>query len=478
MRTMLQPLHIAKLAAVWLAVTGASVLSGALVAGRVDTWLGQTFSLLLLAAVVGAAFFMIFAQLGSSAVVVWPLGAVIGYAIVELPRSHPIITFDRIWIGGMLAYIAFGRSLLARAPASRLLFFSMIWLGVSFGVRSFVTSAGTTGPVAIWIDAIILPIILFVACERFSVSRERLQRLAASLMVAGGILGGIGIAERIWGFQLATLTGGSIRFDAAVDQTRVSGPYPAPEPYALALIICLAATLYWIQARGRGAYMWGLIFAALEVGGITLSLFRAAWLGAIVMAIASFGIRPRRYGRLFAVVGLALALALAATSQLEQNKTFSTRTRNTDNIYGRLATYEQGIQIFRGAPLFGVGVDQYKAVAEKRTPVAVSNVESVTFPHSSYIGLLAEQGLVGFLPFLFVSFAVWRVIRALGRVSTTDEVGVLTGTLAGAAIGYLIMSLTLTMLPYEPSNAFFAALLGAACGRLDSLSSDEQRHLR
>jgi hypothetical protein len=37
-------------------------------------------------------------------------------------------------------------------------------------------------------------------------------------------------------------------------------------------------------------------------------------------------------------------------------------------------------------------------------------------------------------------------------------------------IAYLIMSLTLTMLPYEPSNAFFAAFLGAASARVDTLA--------
>ena len=44
--------------------------------------------------------------------------------------------------------------------------------------------------------------------------------------------------------------------------------------------------------------------------------------------------------------------------------------------------------------------------------------------------------------------------------------------MAGAAAGYLIMSLTLTMLPYEPSNAFFAALLGVTVGRLDIRSAE------
>jgi O-antigen ligase len=100
----------------------------------------------------------------------------------------------------------------------------------------------------------------------------------------------------------------------------------------------------------------------------------------------------------------------------------------------------------------------------------VADVESVTYPHNSYIGLLAEQGLVGLLPLLVVSYAVWRLIRDLRRASSRHEDVVLGATLTGAATAFLIMSLTLTMLPYEPSNTFFAALLGAASARLDSLT--------
>jgi hypothetical protein len=37
------------------------------------------------------------------------------------------------------------------------------------------------------------------------------------------------------------------------------------------------------------------------------------------------------------------------------------------------------------------------------------------------------------------------------------------------------MSLTLTMLPYEPSNAFFAAFLGMTVGRLDVRSAEAGR---
>jgi O-antigen ligase len=460
-----------KLVAPWVFVAAASALAGAAASGRMEIWLGRTPTLLLLAMVVGSTFFVLFAFLGPPVVVVWPIAATFGY-LIQLPRDHPIITFDRLWIGGMLAYIIVERRKVERTPATRMLLFALTWLIVSFGLRAVATQAGTGGPVATWVNAILLPPILFVASERYCLGgRGRVRRLAASLMIAGGILGGIGVAQRIWGFEFATLTGGSVRFDAAVDQTRVSGPYSAPEPFALTLIICFAATLYWIQSRRRGsAYWWAVVIAGLELVAIGFSLFRAAWIGAILVVIASFGIRPGRLGRTFAVTSLVAVVGLAAAAQLEQNKTFATRATNTDNIYGRLATYEQGIQIFRSAPVIGIGVDQYHRVSEEREPTVVADVESVTYPHNSYIGLLAEQGLVGFLPLLIVSYAVWRVIRDLRRASSRHEDVVLGATLTGAATAFLIMSLTLTMLPYEPSNTFFAALLGAASARLDSLT--------
>jgi O-antigen ligase len=460
-----------RLLAPWVIVAATSALAGAAASGRTEIWLGRTPSLLLLAMVVGGTFFVLFAFLGPLVVVVWPIAATFGY-LVQLPKDHPIITFDRLWIGGMLAYIMVERRRVERTPATRILLFALIWLVVSFGLRAVATEAGTAGPVATWVNAILLPPILFVASERYCLGgRGRVMRLAASLMIAGGILGGLGVAQRIWGFEFATLTGGSVRFDAVVDETRVSGPYPAPEPFALTLIICFAATLYWIQTRRRGStYWWAVLIAGLELAAIGFSLFRAAWIGAILVVIASFGIRPGRLGRTFAVASLVALVGLAAAAQLEQNKTFAARAKNTDNIYGRLATYEQGIQIFRSAPVFGIGVDQYHRVSEEREPAVVANVESITYPHNSYIGLLAEQGLVGFLPLLVVSYAVWRLVRDLRRASSRHEDVVLGATLTGAATAFLIMSVTLTMLPYEPSNTFFAALLGAASARLDSLT--------
>ena len=475
MRTVAQhPLSAVRLAAQGLGLIVAAVVSGVLAAGEADAWLGRKPALLLLVALVGGTFLVAFSFLGSAAVLIWPVAATGGY-LLELPRSHPVITFDRVWIGGLLAYIALTPRRTVRTAATRLLLFALVWLAVSFGVRAIWTDTSVTGPAKTWVDAIVLPTILFVACERYSLlGAGRVRRLAGSLMVAGGILGAIGLAERIFGFELASLTGGTARYDALLDTTRISGPYPAPEPYALVLIVCFAATLYWLFARvTQRGYGWGLTFAALQLIGIGLALFRAGWIAALLVGVATFGFRPGRFGRGFAVTALAVVLALAVTAQLQSTNTVGERLHNTNNIDVRLATYKQGFEMFRSAPLFGIGVDQYHVVAKARPPETVSGVQSVTWPHSSFVGLLAEQGIVGFFPMVLLSYAMWRFLRGLREASFRgrDET-LLLGTVTGAVLGYLIMSVTLTMLPYEPSNAFFAALLGAASGRLDAVAHE------
>jgi O-antigen ligase len=453
----------------WLSVLFVALLIAATVSGETERRLGHQSALLLLALLLAASVWVIFASLGSAALVAWAPLAVACYLLVRYPRTHPVITFDRVWVVGLLGYILLAPRRAASAPISRFMKFGLGLFIAAFGIRAISASKSISDvPFELWIDSVVLPSIVFVAATRYSTTRERTQRLAASLMIAGGLLGAIGIGERIVGFELASLSGGEVRYDELIGITRVSGVYAVPEPYALSLIICFAATLYWLQVRGRGPYIWGILMAALEVGGIAFSYFRAAWIAALLVIIGSFGIRPRRFGRTVAVATVVGVLALSGTTQLEsRNKAFEARTSNTSNIYGRLATYNQGLELFKSAPLTGVGISQYSTVTQERTPVVFHDVKSVLGPHSSFNAVLAEQGLFGFVPLMLLAAGIWLVIRRLRAVAVTSEEAVLAGSIAGAAAGYLIMSLTLTMLPYEPSNAFFAAFLGMAVGRLD-----------
>jgi O-antigen ligase len=127
--------------------------------------------------------------------------------------------------------------------------------------------------------------------------------------------------------------------------------------------------------------------------------------------------------------------------------------------------------MFASHPLTGVGVTQYHNVADELEPRVVHGVESVTFPHSSFIFVLAEQGLVGFIPLLVLTFATWRLLRA-GRLARAPDSIILGPTAMGAGLAYLVMSVTLTMITYGSSNSFFAMILGLVAGSLDGDNSE------
>jgi hypothetical protein len=425
-----------------------------------------------LAAVV-AALLLVFAELRLTALWLWAPLAVLAY---PLAGQNVNVTFGRVWIVGMLALVLILPAVRTTSRASSRLLWGLGALAVVLGIRTVLTT-GTTADLGygmrVWIDSILLPLILFVVVRRAVTVREgAAERIALALMIAGLLLALMGIGERMFGFQLgSSLRGASLFFDQGIGQVRVSGPYESPAPYGLALVLCLAATIYWLLMRRRApeTYLAVLPIVSLDVLAIFFNFFRVGWITAVVVIVAALGLRPRRFGRVAATVAVAAAVIGLGFTQLQSVPGVSDRINNTQNLFARLGAYEQGIEIFKQRPIFGVGANRYHDVASRLPFVRVSGVESVPDAHSSFIQTLAEYGIVGFTVLLLAFLAIWRLVREFRRRSLLHADAVLGGALTGAALAYLLYSLTLGMLPYGPSNQFFAAMLGLAAGRLDRL---------
>lgn len=431
---------------------------------------GGPIPTLVAAALCGLALFFIVGRLGNLAIGVWAVLSVVAYPFLRYPSTHPLVTFDRAWIAASLALIVLKRDWCATSSPSRRLVVALAWLTATFALRAFVThSSPDTSALGIWVDALVLPLILFSVTRRLVTTPGRCRQLAGAMTIAGVVLGAIGIAERVAGFELASRSGAVAKFDAAVGLVRISGPYPYAEMFGLVLLCCFAATLYWIQATGASALVLGGLAASIESAAVAITLFRSAWLGLVIVVIAAFGLRPRRFRRLIGACAVVAAGLFVFSGSLEANQTFETRASNTSNVNSRFATYRQGLTIWGSAPLFGVGITEYTTAAGAHPAERVDGTPSVPYPHSSYVWMLAEEGLVGFLPLVACTLAAWGALRALRRRAEGRDDVLLAAAASGAAGAYLLMSLTLTMLPYGPSNAFFALLLGAVCGRLDAI---------
>lgn len=420
----------------------------------------------------GVALMLVFAHAGLRALWLWPALGVLAYPLANHLPGGKYVSFDRIWIGGMVALLFSQPEVRGHVRASRRLFAALALLTVVLGVRAIGTPAASLLPVRVWFDSLVLPLILFALVRRAVATDPRVtEQVAFSVMVAGALLAVIGIAEHFLGFELASLSGSQVRFDPSIGLVRISGPYDAPETYGLTLIVCLAATMYWLLSRRRKqeARLAGLAIVSLEVLAIFFTYFRVGWGSALLVVVAALGLRPRRYGRATVTAVVAALVVVPVFVQLEAAPAVSQRVQNTDNIYTRLATYRQGWEIFKMAPVAGVGAQQYTAVANT-LPIAYSHGSgSQPYPHSSFFEVLSEDGIVGFVPFMIALLAILGLIRALNRAARTETDGVLAAVVIGASVSYLIYSLSLTMLPYSASNEMFAIVLGMAAGRLDSL---------
>ena len=342
----------------YLAVASLCAVFGAMIAGKVDAFLGAKLPLVLLAVAAAAALFVAFAHLGFAALMAWPVLSAVAYPFVRVPAGNPVITFDRVWIGGLVAAVALGVRDLRRAQASRSFLLALLLLTVAYGVRSLSggASAGESGGSSLWIDAIVLPAIVFLVTTRFATTRQRCEQIGGALTIGGAALALIGVLESLFGFSLVAYSHGQVRHESELGVIRISGPYPLPEPYALSLVICLAACLYWTQTRSGKARLIGIAIAAVDLVAIGLTLFRAAWIAAALVIVASLGLRPKRFARALLLAGAIAALAFGASTQLAARGGLGQRVHNSGNIWGRFATYEQGLEIFRSAPLWGVGV--------------------------------------------------------------------------------------------------------------------------
>jgi O-antigen ligase len=425
----------------------------------------------------GTAVAICIGRLGAVGVGIWALVSGLANPYVRYPLEHPYFTFDRVWLIGIGASLLLISTDIKWSRTARNLTVAMGVFCAVYGVLSFISAAatGTIGPIETWIDAILLPSVLFVVTARLVTTVEQVRRLAAAVVAGGVVISAIAIAEALFGFELATRIGSTLRLDASTGVIRVSGPYPVPEVLGLVLLICLAMTLYWMQAKGRAWYLLGGVAATIQLIAIALTLFRAAWIGAILIVIAALAIRPGRVGRLATVATVASIALFVAFSFLGQVPVFASRVTSDAamaNVYIRVAINIQSLELFDQSPLVGVGADQYTAAASAHLPAMWAGVTAVPYSHNSYLGLLAEQGLLGFIPFLAVTLLAIRAIREVGRLGGVRDDILMGACAAGAGLAYLVMSLTLTMLPYGSSNTFLALLLGVVCGRLNARASE------
>ena len=413
-----------------------------------------------------------FGAVPKSALLVWvALGPAL-FPFVRYPvTSKSIVTFDRVWVLGLglLSFAAItDLSSASRYTRSAIHWFAALSL-VVLGRALLGSAAGNSGS-TIWVDAFLIPLVVLLLVRSAVDTREYADRILLALGVGGAIAALLAVAETVMGFSLATYSGGLARADLEAGVVRAAGPYDVPEVFVAVVLTTLAATLCWALRRGQRSYPVAGVLIFIQVSGIFLSYFRTGWAAALLLIVGSLAIRKGRSQRGVAIAIVALALVAVLGGQIAQSdQAVSTRLNNSNNTYGRIAAYQQGLMIVEGSPLVGVGVGGYHTTAESMAPVWFNGVRGVTYPHNTFLQILAEAGILGLITLLGCGWAIVRLLRRFwGRAAEVpDQHLALGGMLACSA--YVLYGLPLAMIEYgAPSMALFT-ILGVCFARFDQL---------
>ncbi|MBW2312947.1 MAG: O-antigen ligase family protein [Deltaproteobacteria bacterium] len=218
----------------------------------------------------------------------------------------------------------------------------------------------------------------------------------------------------------------------------------------MCVVLAASAGLFFIaRSKVRRAILIGIV--TLATAGIALSLSRSAFL-ALGFMWGLWLYRSGSRGNLqYAVLAGMLAivsLAFLPESVMDRLGTIfdATERARDGSIQGRFEVGAWGIRAFMSNPIVGVGTPRFPVWVHEQPDGLSASWHTI---HNAYIGIAAEQGLLGLVPFLAILTiswmdytACWRAVRSrrlindpvlteLGHLALFLQIALLSGLVGG-----------------------------------------------
>jgi O-antigen ligase len=297
------------------------------------------------------------------------------------------------------------------------------------------------------------------------VNLNSLARLRLFLLCLAGLIAGLSILALLQYHGVIDIAALRVLEERQYDQEieeyivitrlRSTGIFNDPNDLSLMLLTGMAICTYGLTDR-RLLFLRLFWAAPLLLFGyaLTLTQSRGGFLGLLAGMVVLF---HARFGRTRALLlaGLALPLMFALFAGRQTNIDLG---NNEDTSQARIQLWSEGLDLFREAPLFGVGHDQY---AERATQVA----------HNSFVHCFAELGLFGGALFLGAFWCAGQLLRRTAprpAPSLDPELQRLRPYLLAGGTAYAVGLLSLSRSYVEPT--YLVLGLVAVFGSLASQS--------
>jgi O-antigen ligase len=217
----------------------------------------------------------------------------------------------------------------------------------------------------------------------------------------------------------------------------------------LAGLAILYSIIFFLYSNGFKKYAFGLTSIIILIG-LLLSQTRNAWLSTVItfiILIVFLFVKNKRYmmnrktilivitsfilasGSIFLIVSKDLNVNVGERLETKKQKINITDNPSSigDNSFlSRMLIWHTAINAFSKEPMFGIGLYSFKYSSKNYytipKPFFKRYVEHRT-PHVSYLEVLVESGVVGFLGFIIFLFGVLKnLFKSLGFVRSVEEI--------------------------------------------------------
>jgi putative inorganic carbon (HCO3(-)) transporter len=342
---------------------------------------------------------------------------------------------------------------------------------------------------------------LFILLINVVRKRVTLKRVIWTLIIVGGLLGGLTLYQEVtnsYGNDFGGLAqrnslveSGTVTQDESVRINRAGGPIDGnPNRYAQILIVLFPLALF----RVWGEQSWwrkalALAGSVLILSGILLTYSRGA---SVTLALLLLIMTLMRYIRLqqilISVAALVILVAVAVPGYLNRIDTLRgveglfTQESNQEPDYvtrSRVTEMLAALNVFIDHPILGVGPGQYTpyySIDYQLDPeIALRYIPKTRRAHTLYFELGAETGTIGLGTFMAIlALIMYRLWQARRRwIQSSPEIANIATSFLLSIIGYLGTAVFLH-LSYQRYYWLLLALATAATQIFESEFSDRK----
>ena len=233
-----------------------------------------------------------------------------------------------------------------------------------------------------------------------------------------------------------------------LDENRAAwvGIFANPNEVAYGLVILLPLAVYLAMPRSWGLRLLLLAISILFVAAIYVTFSRGGLIG-LVAALGMCAWRKRNLWLQGTVLVLLVAGAMFASRFWSRGEDFS-QLDNDVSLQQRVATSQAGFNMFLDHPLLGVGFGCSVIAWPLYAPLGLYT-RGALVTHNTFMQLLSETGVLGFLPFvLLVGFSLYQTRKLALQLSTAGLGAAIEVALWGLVVCGMSGGYILTWFPY------------------------------